>query len=55
MDTSQHPNNEARKLAEGLKRKGISDKRVLAAISNVPRHLFIDERLAEYAYLDLTR
>lgn len=52
MDTSQHPNNEARKLAEGLKRKGISDKRVLAAIGNVPRHLFIDERLAEYAYLD---
>jgi len=52
MDTLQHPTGAAKKLAERLKRKGITDKRVLAAIGNVPRHLFIDERLAEYAYLD---
>ena len=51
-DTLQHPTGAAKKLAERLKRKGITDKRVLAAIGNVPRHLFIDERLAEYAYLD---
>lgn len=51
-NTLQPPTGAVKKLAEGLKRKGISDKRVVAAIENVPRHLFIDERLAEYAYLD---
>src|SRR5690554_4605496 len=52
MTTTSPQNEKARRLAEGLKRKGISDKRVLAAIENVPRHLFIDEELSEYAYLD---
>lgn len=46
----QHP--EAKKLAEALRRKGISDESVLAAIANVLRHEFIDESLREYAYLD---
>lgn len=46
----QHP--EARKLAEELREKGISDNRVLAAIANIPRHFFIDEQLSAYAYLD---
>lgn len=44
--------NEAQKLARSLKRKGISDERVLKAIANIPRHLFIDEQLVEYAYID---
>lgn len=52
MTTTSPQNEKARRLAEGLKRKGISDKRVLAAIENVPRHLFIDEELSEYAYVD---
>lgn len=46
----QHP--EARKLAEELRGKGISDNRVLAAIANIPRHSFIDEQLSAYAYRD---
>ncbi len=48
----QNNTGEAKKLAEELKRKGITDKKVLAAIGNVPRHLFIDKSLAEYAYRD---
>ena len=52
MSTRQYPASEAGKLAESLRRKGISDERVLTAIAKVPRHLFIDERLAAYAYLD---
>lgn len=43
---------EARKLAESLQKKGISDQRVIAAIAAIPRHEFIDESLREYAYLD---
>lgn len=45
-----HP--EAEKLARELKRKGIRDKAVLAAIAAVPREKFIDEGLRDYAYLD---
>lgn len=52
QETQQTENKEAKKLARELKRKGISDKRILAAIENVPRHLFIDESLSAYAYHD---
>ena len=45
-------NNEAKKLAKELKKKGIFDERVLSAIANVPRHSFINENLSAYAYLD---
>ena len=38
----------ARKLAE----KGIQDKRVLEAIENVPRHIFLDPAFVEQAYQD---
>lgn len=51
IDPSQDT-REAKKLAESLSKKGITDKRVLAAIGNIPRHEFIDESLREYAYLD---
>ena len=43
---------EAQKLAQDLKRKGIKDERVLAAIAHIPRHSFIDKSLREQAYLD---
>ena len=52
MTTISPQQEEAKKLARSLRRKGISDERVLTAIENVPRHLFIDEKLAEYAYID---
>ena len=51
-DTFQNNHREAENLARDLRRKGIRDERVLAAIGKVPRHLFIDEGLREYAYLD---
>lgn len=42
-----------RKLVEELKRKGITDARVLAAIGKVPRHQFIDDSAFErFAYVD---
>ncbi len=51
-DTFQNNNREAENLAKELKRKGIRDERVLAAIAKVPRHSFIDESLRELAYID---
>jgi protein-L-isoaspartate(D-aspartate) O-methyltransferase len=35
-----------------LRRRGISDERVLAAMAKVPRELFVPERLRQYAYDD---
>ncbi len=49
---SQNQNIEAQNLAQSLKRKGISDERVLDAIANVPRHEFIDSTIRHYAYDD---
>ena len=40
------------RLVERLKAKGISNARVLSAIANTPRHLFVDEALASRAYED---
>jgi len=40
------------KLVSRLRAKGISDEKVLRAIGNVPRHLFVDEALASRAYED---
>lgn len=41
-----------RHLANILEKKGINDKKVLSAIAQVPRHLFIDEGLVHHAYTD---
>lgn len=38
-----------KKLVEEVRSKGIEDKQVLAAIENVPRHLFLDDVFLEYA------
>lgn len=40
------------RLTESLRQSGISDERVLGAINRVPRHSFLDEALASYAYRD---
>jgi protein-L-isoaspartate(D-aspartate) O-methyltransferase len=40
------------RMVERLRRKGIRDERVLAAMAAVPRHLFMDEALASRAYED---
>ncbi len=39
-------------IAEQLVARGISDKRVIAAMEEVPRHLFVDAALSGHAYLD---
>ncbi len=39
-------------LVEILRRKGITDRRVLEAIGRVPRHFFVEPALRMYAYED---
>jgi len=41
-----------KKLAEELRRKGITDEKVLEAIETVPRHVFMDSGLIRFAYKD---
>jgi len=41
-----------RMVAEQLTGRGITDARVLAAMSELPRHLFVEEAMASQAYLD---
>jgi protein-L-isoaspartate(D-aspartate) O-methyltransferase len=40
------------KLVEEIAQKGISDEKVLNAISKVPRHLFMDSGFIHFAYRD---
>jgi protein-L-isoaspartate(D-aspartate) O-methyltransferase len=42
------------RLIERLRAKGIKDETVLAAMNEVPRHIFIDEALATRAYDDVS-
>jgi len=42
------------RLIERLREQGIKDEAVLAAIFDVPRHLFVDEALASRAYDDVS-
>jgi len=41
-----------KKLADSLKVKGIRDPKVLGAIRNVPRHLFMESSFIHFAYKD---
>jgi protein-L-isoaspartate(D-aspartate) O-methyltransferase len=41
-----------KKLIDILKEKGITDNHVLAAMTNIPRHFFLDSALDEIAYED---
>jgi len=40
------------RMVARLREKGISDEAVLAAMADVPRHIFVDEALASRAYED---
>lgn len=40
------------RLLQRLREEGIHDERVLEAIGNVPRHMFVDEALSSRAYED---
>ena len=50
-DTYRHKGLRKR-LIDQLKEKGIKDKRVLNAMNQVPRHLFLDSSFLEFAYQD---
>ena len=39
-------------LVSTIERKGITDKKVLEAISRIPRHLFMDSSFVDFAYQD---
>lgn len=41
-----------KRLADGLKIKGIRDERVLEAVRKIPRHLFMDSGFINFAYKD---
>src|ERR1700754_3439165 len=41
-----------KKLTSGILEKGITDERVLTAITNIPRHFFLDSAFDEVAYED---
>lgn len=56
---AQHPHTQGQgmaseraraRLIEQLRKEGITNERVLAAITRVPRHLFLEEALASRAY-----
>lgn len=41
-----------RKLITTLREKGVANERILEAISNIPRHLFLEKAFEEWAYVD---
>lgn len=50
-DTNKHQGLR-NQLVKQLEEKGITDKNVLAAISKVPRHLFLNSSFEDFAYQD---
>jgi len=51
QDTMRHQGLRKR-MVEGIRIKGIKDEKVLNAIGNVPRHLFMDSSFIQFAYKD---
>ncbi|MEO8091438.1 MAG: protein-L-isoaspartate(D-aspartate) O-methyltransferase [bacterium] len=51
-DSLDYPTQRARMVERQLRRRGISDPRVLAAMGEVPRELFVPEPERERAYAD---
>ncbi|NNC82425.1 MAG: protein-L-isoaspartate(D-aspartate) O-methyltransferase [Flavobacteriales bacterium] len=41
-----------RRMVRTLKAKGLTDERVIQAVTNVPRHYFVDNAFVEHAYED---
>jgi len=41
------------RMVEALRREGVSDERVLGAMTEIPRHIFVDEGIASRAYEDV--
>ena len=51
LDTFAHK-GKRKQLVEILVQKGITNKKVLNAISTIPRHLFMDSGFVDHAYID---
>jgi protein-L-isoaspartate(D-aspartate) O-methyltransferase len=51
-DYTDYPRLRERMVVEQLEARGIRDRRVLAAMRRVPRHLFVEEALAPQSYGD---
>lgn len=56
-ESKKRPNDQfriarERMVAQQIQARGINDPRVLTAMRNVPRHLFVDEALWDQAYSD---
>jgi protein-L-isoaspartate(D-aspartate) O-methyltransferase len=41
-----------KKLTEGIRKKGITDEKILEAINRIPRHFFLDSAFDDVAYED---
>lgn len=52
MNDSFKQKGQRRLMCQQLRKKGISDERVLAAMEAIPRHWFMDSALEEMAYED---
>lgn len=52
MQDSYRHKGMRKRLVDDLRRRGITDERVLAAIQAVPRHLFLEKAFEEHAYED---
>jgi len=52
MEDSYRHKGLRNKLVETVRRKGISDERVLEAVGAVPRHLFMDSSFIKFSYQD---
>ncbi|ASB49709.1 protein-L-isoaspartate(D-aspartate) O-methyltransferase [Alkalitalea saponilacus] len=51
-DSFRHKGLRAR-LVDEVRKKGITDEKVLEAIGSVPRHVFLDSSFVKYAYKDM--
>lgn len=51
VDSFRHKGLRA-KLIEEIRKKGIADVRVLEAMNNVPRHMFMESSFVEFSYRD---
>ena len=52
MQDSYREQGLRKKLVEKVKKKGITDSKILEAIGKVPRHLFMDSAFVQFAYVD---
>jgi protein-L-isoaspartate(D-aspartate) O-methyltransferase len=52
MEDSYRHKGLRKQLVAEIRRKGISDERVLQAIGTIPRHLFLDSSFLKFAYDD---